>query len=434
MTTPAKARASIDSPLAGYAFFDADLCLKCNVCTAACPVAAATPAFPGPKAVGPQLARYRHPLATLPDPGLAWCSGCGVCSRVCPHGVPVAEMNVIAKGDARPRGLRGVRDWGLSRPPEVARWTRPFSPIASAVLRSNFPRRVLEVVLGLARSAPLPSVAPRSLRSLRAAQVRPMPTSQPSDSPTVAYFYGCSTNDYEPWLGETAIRVLESLGVAVELPPQVCCGLPLQSNGAFDAARQRAVSNLRSLQPWAERGIPIVGTSTSCTLALKHEYRAVLGLAGHAVDVVGTSTYDFFEYLDQVLGVRPGSLELRPIPLRALYHPPCQLRAHGIGAPAIAYLQAIPGLTLEVSASECCGVAGTYGLKRERYPVALEVGRSLFTQIAVSGSDMVLTDSETCRWWAEKHTGVPALHPLTLFAASLGLQELPVGPSGGGRP
>ena len=31
-----------------------DHCIKCNICTAACPVAAVTDKFPGPKFVGPQ--------------------------------------------------------------------------------------------------------------------------------------------------------------------------------------------------------------------------------------------------------------------------------------------------------------------------------------------------------------------------------------------
>jgi glycerol-3-phosphate dehydrogenase subunit C len=77
----------------------AELCLKCNICTAACPVAAATDLFLGPKAVGPQAQRYRHPRLPLPDRSLTWCSGCGTCTRVCPHDVAVAEINIQAKAN-----------------------------------------------------------------------------------------------------------------------------------------------------------------------------------------------------------------------------------------------------------------------------------------------------------------------------------------------
>jgi glycerol-3-phosphate dehydrogenase subunit C len=334
-------------------------------------------------------------------------------------------MNIVSKAEIRP-GLRlALRDWGLARPAEVARWMRPIRPLARFALRSALLRRVADGLGGLAARAPLPIVADRSLSRTRADLIRREPASRAASSPPrVAFFHGCSTEDYEPWLGDMTIRVLEHLGVEVEIPPQVCCGLPLQSNHAFDAARERARRNLKGLLPWAERGIPIVGTSTSCTLALKHEYRAVLGLAGPEVDAVGDGTYDLFEYLIHVLLPGLPDLRLRAVPLHVLYHAPCQLRSHRIGSPALLLLRSIPELRLEVSQAECCGVAGTYGLKSERYQVAFQVGTELFQQARTSGVDRVVTDSETCRWWIESHSGLPSIHPVELLAAALGLPDL----------
>jgi glycerol-3-phosphate dehydrogenase subunit C len=410
---------------ASLPFFDSDLCIKCNICTAACPVAGATALFPGPKAVGPQIGRFWRPGEHPIEPATDLCSGCGVCSRVCPHGVPVAEMNIVAKAELRPGPRLSLRDWGLSRPAEVARWMRPIRPLARFALQSSLLRALADRLIGLARHAPLPVVAARPLTRTRSDLLRRDPAPHPlPPRPRVAFFHGCSTEDYEPWLGEMTIQVLEHLGVDVELPPQVCCGLPLQSNHAFDAARQRARRNLEGLRPWAERGIPIVGTSTSCTLALKHEYRAVLGLSGPEVDSVGEGTYDFFEYLDQVLLPGHPGLRLQSVPLHVLYHAPCQLRSHRIGSPALPILRAIPDLQLEISRSECCGVAGTYGLKSERYRVATDVGGELFTQARAAGVERVVTDSETCRWWIEEHSHIPAVHPVELLAAALGLPDL----------
>ncbi|HMK08188.1 MAG TPA: anaerobic glycerol-3-phosphate dehydrogenase subunit C, partial [Anaerolineales bacterium] len=406
-------------------FFDGDLCVKCNICTAACPVASVSPFFPGPKAVGPQLARFWRPTDRVFEPTTAWCSGCGVCSRVCPHGVPVAEMNIVAKAHLRPGPRLALRDWGLSRPHEIARFLRRILPLARTMLGSAALRALADSVAGLARHAPLPEVAAQPFSRRRPDLSRTAPTLGSSlGHPRVAYFHGCSTEDYEPWLGAMAVQVLEHLGVEVEVPPQVCCGLPLQSNHAFDAARGRARKNLAGLHPWAERGMPIVGTSTSCTLALKHEYRAVLGLTGAEADTVAESTYDLFEYLDQVL--LPSRLPVTLLPVRhhVLYHAPCQLRSHRIGSPALRILRSIPGLRLEVSLAECCGVAGTYGLKSERYDVARQVGAGLFAQASAAGVDRIVTDSETCRWWIEEHTGIPAIHPVEVLSAALGLPDL----------
>jgi glycerol-3-phosphate dehydrogenase subunit C len=49
-----------------------DNCVKCSDCNAACPVAKVYPAFPGPKALGPDMERFRREGVDL-----------YVCSREC---------------------------------------------------------------------------------------------------------------------------------------------------------------------------------------------------------------------------------------------------------------------------------------------------------------------------------------------------------------
>ena len=398
----------------------ADLCIKCNICTAACPVAAATDLFLGPKAVGPQSERFRHPRLPLPDTSVTWCSGCGTCSRVCPHGVAVAEINIQAKARLAQEGRVPLRDHLISRPDLLGRLGGPLAPVANLALGLRPARWAMEKVIGIHRHAPMPPFVRRPLRSrLREYCVdRPTPRAQGA-KPTVAFFHGCSTNYYEPALGEQTVRLLEMLGSNVVIPQQGCCGLPLQSNGLFEAARGYARYNLQWLAPFARDGIPIVGTSTSCTLSLKHDYRAILGLDGEDAEDVAGDTYDLFEYLTLVVPGALDRLEFMPVRARALYHAPCQLRAHGIGAPALEVLRRIPGLKVEISESDCCGVAGTYGLKREKFDVALAVGKGLLEQVREADVDFVITDSETCRWWIAGHSSIPAHHPMEILARSL---------------
>ena len=51
-----------------------DVCIKCNICTSACPVAAVTDLFPGPKTVGPQAQRFREPQVISVDKSVDYCS------------------------------------------------------------------------------------------------------------------------------------------------------------------------------------------------------------------------------------------------------------------------------------------------------------------------------------------------------------------------
>jgi glycerol-3-phosphate dehydrogenase subunit C len=234
----------------------------------------------------------------------------------------------------------------------------------------------------------------------------------------VVYFHGCATNYYEPWIGKAAIEVLERNGFDVIIAQQGCCGLPLLSNGAFNEAEQYHARNVSNLLPYVKRGIPIVGTSTSCTLTLKDEAPELLGLHGEDVRQVAENTYDIFEFL-RILYER-GELDtnFKPIERTLPYHPPCQLRAHSIGRPALDILELIPGLHIHESTSSCCGIAGTYGVKREKYQIGMDVGKDLFDFVRESKSDLALCDSETCRWQITHGTGVKSQHPIEIVRAA----------------
>ena len=73
------------------------------------------------------------------------------------------------------------------------------------------------------------------------------------------------------------------------------------------------------------------------------------------------------------------------------------------------------------SSATCCGVAGTYGLKREKYEIAMKVGAGLFEQVADNDSDRAVCDSETCRWQIEHATGVKTVHPVEMLFRASGL-------------
>ena len=175
------------------------------------------------------------------------------------------------------------------------------------------------------------------------------------------------------------------------------------------------------------QGYVIVGTSTSCTLTFKHEYHAVLGIAGEELELVSNATYDFFEFLQMLDAAGQLKDDFRPVARASLvYHAPCQFRTHGVGKPAADLLRRIPGVTVSETQAECCGVAGTYGLKAEKYQIAVDVGRGLFREIRDSGAPTLACDSETCRWQIEQATSVPTVHPIAFIHQAMGLSKVPV--------
>ena len=395
-----------------------DHCVKCTICETFCPFSQATPLFPGPKYVGPQAERYRRDGAS-PDSSLDYCSGCGICTRVCPQGVKIAEINTRAR--ARLWEDRGIplRNQLIARPSLFGRLGTPVAPLANWALRNRPLRRIGERVLDVHRDAPLPRFAGRTFQHWARKHV------SPAAERTVVYFHACGTNYYEPDVGRMTVEVLEHNGFHVVIPPQDCCGLPLQSNGNFPAARAYVRRLAASLAPHTRDGTPIVSNSTSCGLMLKREAREILDIEDEDVRAVSEATFDLCEFL--LLLHEHGELrtDFGPLRLTVPYHAPCQQQGHGIGKPALDLLALIPELRAIELDADCCGIAGTYGLKAEKYEISMAVGAGLFDQVRETEPDVAACDSETCRWQIEHAAGVHAVHPVELMHRAYGLGAAP---------
>lgn len=394
-----------------------DRCIKCNICVSFCPPGNATDLFPGPKFVGPQAARFRQERQPSPDASVDYCSGCRVCNMVCPTGVRIAEINARARAKMfADRGGVPLRNRMLGRSELLGKLGSPVAPLANFTLQNPAIRWVIDKVLGIDRRAPLPSFSFSTFRGWFKAVHKPLRSER-----KVVYFHGCSTNYYEPRVGKAAVAVLEHNGIEVIVAEQNCCGLPLLSNGEFDTARAYHEANVRKLLPYVRAGYDIVGTSTSCTLTLKEEAPELLDMYDADTQAVARHTFDIFEYLGMLYQEGRLKTDFKPVQRTLPYHPPCQLRAHRIGRPAYELLSIIPGLTLHESDALCCGIAGTYGVKAEKYDIAMKVGEPLFRWLAEQNQPLSVCDSETCRWQITHATGIPSVHPVEILREAYGL-------------
>lgn len=408
--------------------FSLDQCLKCNTCTTVCPVMAVSDLFPGPKYTGPQASRFRQPAqeTTSNQASVDYCSGCRACNMVCPTGVKIAEMNARARGALVEQGkvpsIQRLRNNLVARAATLGRVAQPVAPLANIIMGLKPVRWVAHHTLGIHQEAPFPPFSSERFTHWFAHRSFDHNAPIGKKKKQVVYFHGCSTEYYEPRIGKAAVHVLEKLGFEVIVPQQNCCGLPLLSNGEFTAARKYHENNVRSLVQYAQRGIPIIGTSTSCTLTLKEEAPELLDMEDKDTHLVAKSTFDFNEFVLPILQIKPPAF--KHLPFRLPYHIPCQYRAHRLGKPGLEVLDLIPGLIVEDGGHTCCGIAGTYGYKVEKYAISMAVGSALFEWLkSFDGPEnhhpLVICDSETCRWQITHATGIPAIHPAELLAAAL---------------
>jgi glycerol-3-phosphate dehydrogenase subunit C len=396
-----------------------DQCIKCNICVTACPVAAVTDQFPGPKYEAPQGGRFRMLGQPTPDQSIDYCSGCRACNLACPTGVKIAEMNARVRNTLVEQGKFSTRQRFrnnlIARTELLGNLAQPVAPLSNRLLANQLARKVVEKSLEIAAEAYFPPFTKeRFSRWWRKHRTASSIVSEKK----VAFFHGCSTEYYEPHVGRAAIYVLETLGFEVIVPKQNCCGLPLLSNGEFGAARKFHERNVRSLVDYARQGIPIVGPSTSCTLTLKEEAPELLDMHSQDSQLVAANTYDLNEFF--LLQPSLISQQFSSIPLTLPYHQPCQYKGHRIGNPAAEVMALIPDLTIIQSQVDCCGIAGTYGFKKEKYGISQSVGEPLFEFVKSVNAPLAVCDSETCRWQITHGTGLPAIHPVELVAAALG--------------
>jgi glycerol-3-phosphate dehydrogenase subunit C len=335
--------------------------------------------------------------------------------------VKIAEINSQARAamweEQGPIGQVQLRNQLIARPSVIGKLGTPVAPLANWALGNRTLRGLAHSLIGIHRDAPMPKFAGRTFQ--RWARRHPRRTGEK----TVVYFHGCGTNYYEPRAGEMLVAVLEHNGFNVVIPPQDCCGLPLQSNGRFPAARGYVRRLVANLAPYAHEGIPIVANSTSCGLMLKREAHEILGIEDEDLQVVSKQLFDVCEFL--LLLHEKGELrtDFQPLPLEVPYHAPCQQRGHGIGKPALDLLALVPELRVIELNIDCCGIAGTYGLKKEKYDISMAVGEQLFREIRDAKAEVAACDSETCRWQIEHGTGVHAVHPIELLYRGYGLDS-----------
>ena len=225
-----------------------------------------------------------------------------------------------------------------------------------------------------------------------------------SQTPTprrVGLFVTCLVDLYRPSTGFAAVRLLESAGCEVEVPPgQTCCGQPAFNNG--DSATTRAIA--RSIIERFEGFDYVVAPSGSCAGMLRLHLPELFAddaawreraerlaarvheLTSFLVDVCGRAAVDCLRGTAAPRGIRT-----------ATYHDSCSgLRELGVREQPRHLLSVVDGLELvEMRDAEvCCGFGGTFCVK---YPgISGRMVSEKVENIAAAGSDAVLAGDIGC--------------------------------------
>ncbi len=276
--------------------------------------------------------------------------------------------------------------------------------------------RVLLDWLGIAAQAPLPEFAPQTFRA------RHKNVYQGRHERRVVFFPGCFIDIYDPQTGLDMVWALNRAGYEVIVPDAfVCCGLPMIANGFWEDARTNAARNMKELHHWQQEGVPVLTGCPSCALMFKSdlpEYFPDTVQPGQTTALADAQAF-LLDCIERGELRIPKTPSPENAPRQVVYHAPCHLRAQGIGLPGMELLKNLPGLTTENADAGCCGISGSYGFKKEKYPIAMQVGSALFETVRHSDAPVAASECGTCRVQIKHGSGKDCLHPVSLLRRHL---------------
>ncbi len=395
---------------------DFEQCIKCTICTVYCPVAAVNTAYPGPKQAGPDGERYRLKNPEFYNNALKYCLNCKRCEVSCPNNVRIGDIIQTAR-IRYDKSAPKLRDRMLASTDFMGKVATKMAPVVNLMLGLSPVKATMHGVLGIDRHRTFPRYTSTTFEKW----MRTKAPSQAAFSKKVAYFHGCYVNYNYPQLGKDVVTVLNAVGYGVQLlEKERCCGVAKISNRLIDSAKEDAQLNIDSIRKAVKAGMEVVGASSTCIFTMRDEYPHLLGVDNADVrddiSLVSVFLYKLIDSGKVKLAFKPG------FHCRVTYHTPCHMQKLGWGIYSSSLVRMIPGVEFEPIDSLCCGIAGTYGFKKENYPYSQAIGKELFDQIERARVDYVVTDCETCKWQIEMSTGATVINPVSLLAMAIDVE------------
>ena len=395
--------------------YNFEQCTKCTVCTVVCPVTPVNPRYPGPKQAGPDGERYRLKDSVFFDEAFKYCLNCKRCEVACPSDVRIGDI-ILAARIAHTKSRPSLRDTMLAETDLMGSLATICAPVVNTTLAMKPVKYIMDRTLGIDSHRRFPKYAGTKFVTWFRRNAESLQADYPRQ---VSYFHGCYVNYNYPDLGKAFVRLFNAVGVGVHLlDRERCCGVAKISNRLVKEATRDAKINLDAVRKAISGGSEaVLATSSTCCFTLRDEYPHMLGLDNADVRPSITLAVAYLARL-----IESGDIKLVFLDdyrRRIAYHTPCHMERMGYTQYSIGLLSSIPGVELIVLNPNCCGIAGTYGFKKENYQTSQAIGAPLFEQIERVRPDFVATDCETCKWQIEMSTLQRVYNPIEVLAEAL---------------
>jgi len=271
---------------------------------------------------------------------------------------------------------RYVKKYGLSLPEKTAfqhilthrkvfhSLLRIGSVAQKPVQSGSFIRHLPLFFSGMTDGRSLPAIAAKPLRD----RTEDLQKNNPKNPVmTAAFFSGCNMDFVFPDTGESVVKVLQDLNIAVTYPQeQTCCGKPVLGMGDRDTGRVIAKQNIEALE--ATGADVIVSACPTCAETLERTYKELFKDAPEwrdRAEALAGKVREFTSFVAEQYRAQGRSLPKAMRGSRITYHDSCHMkRGLGVWQEPRELIKMTGADFVEMHDSDrCCGMAGAFGVK-----------------------------------------------------------------------
>jgi len=347
------------------------------------------------------------------EAALSNCLSCRACTLECPSNVNMSLLKAELLHARIQRDGLSWRERLISKVDLLGRLGCAWPRLANAALASNFVRRPLNRMLGLAWQRPLPRYA--RLRFDRWFARRGASPQAPRGR--VVLWDDTFVRYHEPHIGRAAVKVLEAAGFEVTLPAgRKCCGRPAFSQGNLAEAQRLGRHNLALLSRDGD-GAPIIFLEPSCYTMFAEDYRE-LKLDG--AESVARRCFLFEPFIEGLLSHEPDALRFKTRAGHVAIHAHCHAKALLDPACLQRLAERLPERNVTLLETGCCGMAGAFGMMASKYELSLKVAEPLMQKVrSLPFGTLIVASGTSCRQQIDHLAPVRARHMAEVLADAL---------------